>query len=59
MATIYNSTDGPLIIDPDGHILGGREHRKDVDVDLDPAKAHVAAGRVIVTKADDAPTKGK
>lgn len=46
MATIYNATDGPLTIDRAGRILGAREHG-DGDVDAQPVKGHVEAGRMV------------
>lgn len=50
MSTIYNATDGPLIIDRAGRVLGGREHREDVETETVPRFArHVAAGRLVVT----------
>lgn len=66
MSTIYNSTDGPLIIDRAGRVLGARESRPDVDPETVPRLAdHVAAGRMIVRddpepaeqELDDAPAK--
>ena len=62
-STIYNSTDGPLIIDRAGRVLGARERLEDVDVDSSPVAGHIKAGRLIVvdtSPADDdeaAPTK--
>lgn len=32
-ATVYNTTPGPLVIDAQGHTIGGYERRDDVDVD--------------------------
>lgn len=52
-STIYNTTDGPLIIDRAGRVLGGRERLEDVDVDASPVAGHIAAGRLVVL--DDAP----
>lgn len=53
-STIYNTTDGPLIVDDEGRTLGGREHRPDVDVKAEPVASHIAAGRLVVV---DTPTK--
>lgn len=69
MAGIYNTTDGPLIIDRAGRVLGARERRDDVDVTASPVAGHIAAGRLIELEAkadaearDDeeaTPVKGK
>lgn len=56
---VYNTTDGPLLIDADGRALGGREHGE-ADVKTNPAKRHVSAGRLIQTdtiKPGPAPVK--
>lgn len=56
-STIYNSTDGPLIVDRAGRVLGARERLEDVDVDSSPIAGHIEAGRLIVvdtSPADDA-----
>lgn len=56
MGSIYNSTDGPLIIDRAGRVLGAREHRDDVDVEDSPVAGHIAAGRIVIvdtSPADD------
>lgn len=59
---VYNTTDGPLLVDRAGHTLGGRES-DDVDTDAQPAKGHVEAGRLIVVEApadeDEAPEDTK
>lgn len=55
-STIYNSTDGPLIVDRAGRVLAARERLEDVDVDSSPIAGHIAAGRLIVvdtSPADD------
>lgn len=54
---IYNSTDGPLVVDPDGRILSGREHGT-VELGDPSVVAHVAAGRAIEKpEPDPAPEK--
>lgn len=54
MGSIYNSTDGPLIIDRAGRVLGAREHRDNVDVEASPVAGHLTAGRVIDTSKAEA-----
>ena len=56
MATIYNTTDGPLAIDRAGRVLGGRERRDVDDVDGSPLAGHLKAGRILVldTTEDEA-----
>lgn len=59
MATIYNSTDGPLIVDRAGRVLGARERLEDADVSSSPIAGHIEAGRIVVVdegeaQADDA-----
>lgn len=59
MARIYNSTDGPLIIDRAGRVLDARTwspEGADVDVDASPVAGHIAAGRVIVDAGEAEPT---
>lgn len=66
-AAIYNSTDGPLLVDDAGRVLPAREHHPDtVDVTASPVAGHIAAGRIVVTSpADDqaeapkTPAKGR
>ena len=55
MATIYNSTDGPLIVDRAGRVLGARERLEDADVSASPIAGHIAAGRIVVV--DEAPAE--
>lgn len=63
--TIYNSTDGPLIIDRAGRVLGARERRDGVDLDASPVSGHIADGRIVVLDdpqpqdSDEQPTTGK
>ena len=66
MATIYNTTDGPLAIDRAGRVLGGRERREVDTVDGSPLAGHISAGRILVlddavdeaqVEADEQPTK--
>lgn len=45
---VYNSTDGALPIDADGHVLGARESLEDVDTSVEPIKGHLKAGRMVV-----------
>lgn len=54
MSTIYNTTDGPLIIDQAGRVLGGRESLPDVDVTSSPVAGHIKAERLIVVDASPA-----
>lgn len=51
MPSVYNATDGPLLVDDDGHVLGGREHQDEVNTRVEPARGHVREGRLIVTGA--------
>lgn len=48
MATIYNTTDGPLAIDRAGRVLGGRERLEVDNVDSSPLAGHVRDGRILV-----------
>lgn len=48
MASIYNTTDGPLAIDRAGRQLAARERREVDTVDGSPLAGHIAAGRVLV-----------
>ena len=57
--TIYNATDGPLTLDDDGHVLGAREHRDNVELDGRKAdgkriRAHIDAGRLVVIEEPEA-----
>lgn len=50
---VFNTLDGPLILDEDGHTIGGREH---ADVpDTEHVRAHVRAGRLIEVPAQTKP----
>jgi hypothetical protein len=55
----YNATDRPIVIDPDGRQLGGREHGK-VDVELDQVLEAVEQGYLILAPdvAHPAPPAG-
>lgn len=62
-STIYNTTDGPLLIDRAGRMLAART-RSDgpVDVTASPVAGHVKDGRAIVVdepQADDQPEADK
>ena len=46
---IYNSTDGPLLIDEEGHVLAARESTRVKSLDGDPIAGHLEAGRLIDT----------
>lgn len=46
----YNCTDSPVVVDADGHTIGGREHGK-IDVDEPFAAAALEAGSLLL--ADD------
>lgn len=46
MASAYNPTDSPVVVDAEGHILGGGEHG-DADPDFD--------GTSVLLFADDVP----
>lgn len=48
MASIYNTTDGPLAIDRAGRQLAARERRQVDSVDGSPLAGHIAAGRILV-----------
>jgi hypothetical protein len=55
--SVYNTSGSPLLIDEAGHVLAAGEHG-DVNVNVDPAKSHVAAGRLLINdvpEADPAP----
>lgn len=58
-STIYNSTDGPLIIDRAGRVLGARERLEDVDVDASPVAGHIEAGRLVVVDEPQVETDGE
>lgn len=47
-STLYNTTDGPLLIDRAGRVLGARERLEDADVSSSPIAGHIAAGRIVV-----------
>jgi hypothetical protein len=54
---IANTTDGPLIIDDEGHVLASREATRVKSIDDEPIAGHLEAGRLIDTtdaKADAA-----
>ncbi len=44
---VYNTTDGPLLIDAEGHVLAGRESTKVPNIDDEPIHSHLDAGRLI------------
>ena len=46
----YNTTDGPVVVTDEGHMIGGREHGK-VDPELDVVKAAVESGSLILADA--------
>lgn len=51
---IYNATDGPLIIDDEGHVLASREHTRVKDLEVEPIAGHLEAGRLVdTTEAKD------
>lgn len=50
-STIYNTTDGPLVITAEGGIIAGRSRLSDVDVDSELVKPLVAAGLLLVLEA--------
>lgn len=55
-STLYNTTDGPLLIDRAGRVIGARERLEDADVESSPIAGHIAEGRLIVvdtSPADD------
>lgn len=61
-SSVYNSTDGPLLMDRAGRVLPGRE-RSDgpVDVSASPVSGHIDAGRLVVVDeqpSDEQPSKG-
>lgn len=56
---IYNTTDGPLIVDAEGHVLAAHDSTRVKSVDDEPVAGHIEAGRLIdTTEADDSQTKG-
>lgn len=56
---VYNPTDQPVVLDPDGHTVGGREHAT-VDDRHDEVTSAVDGGRLIVVdKAEKAPKSSK
>lgn len=46
---IYNTTDGPLVIDDEGHVLPSREHLRVKSLDDEPIAGHLEAGRLLDT----------
>lgn len=48
MASIYNTTDGPLAIDRAGRQLAAHDGREVDAVDGSPLAGHIAAGRILV-----------
>lgn len=52
----YNPTDRPVVLDAEGHTLGGREHA-DVDDRTDEVKAAVDRGHLIVSEPTPKTTK--
>jgi hypothetical protein len=45
---VYNATDGPLIIDQAGRVLGARTRSDQaVDASVSPVSGHLAAGRMV------------
>ena len=53
-STLYNTTDGPLLIDRAGRVLGARERLEDADVSSSPIAGHIAAGRIVVVDEPEA-----
>ena len=47
-STLYNTTDGPLLIDRAGRVLGARERLEDADPSSSPIAGHITAGRIVV-----------
>lgn len=54
---IYNTTDGPLIIDDEGHVLASREHARVKSLDDEPIAGHLAAGRLLDTTPEPEPSE--
>lgn len=46
---VYNTTDGPLVITDEGHVLASRESAKGLDLAAEPVAGHLEAGRLIDT----------
>lgn len=46
---VYNTTDGPLIVTEEGHVLASRESIKGLDLSAEPVAGHLEAGRLIDT----------
>lgn len=46
---VYNTTDGPLLITDEGHVLGSRESARVKSIDEEPIAGHLEAGRLIDT----------
>lgn len=55
--TLYNATDGPVLVDDEGHVLGAREHL-DTDLEGPVLDALLESGRVIVVEQPK-PTKAR
>ncbi|MEG1971479.1 MAG: hypothetical protein RR101_15315 [Burkholderiaceae bacterium] len=51
MATIYNTTDGPIPVDAEGRVVGAHQHRPDVDLGV--VSAHIANGNLVDTTAPE------
>lgn len=52
--TAYNTTDGPLVIDQAGRVLGGGEHGT-VRADRAPARALLESGQLVEVEHRDDP----
>ncbi len=55
--TVYNTTDGPLVIDTEGHQVDGRARRPRVDLRAELVADALAAGRLV--DVTDHKTKAK
>ena len=49
MATVYNPSLGPIVIDDEGHILAA-DDRADLDTAAEPVAGHIAAGRLLIVE---------
>ena len=56
---VYNPSDRPVVVDPDGRVVGGREHAS-VDDRHDQVTAALDGGRLVrVEKPEKAPKPSK
>lgn len=58
---LFNPTPSPVVVDDEGHVLGGGESAEDLGLELDASSERVKAlletGRLIDTDAGEQPVK--